>query len=169
MIASQRCLHKNAGADGLCAGCRSPLTPDWAAVGQGLHASQTAWPVASMGVAAGPTIARSPLETANPTQTGSAGLALPRVATSYERAPLAPSAPSGVPSSQRDSAPRICQRMTNGKHFELAVRASYLIGRRDSSDTKSAWVVGESAKAGGRVRPASPLQRNTPMIVRSVV
>jgi hypothetical protein len=70
MIASQRCLHKNAAADGICAGCGSSLTPDWTAVGQGLHGSQTAWPVASMGVAAGPTIVRSPTRDGEPGANG---------------------------------------------------------------------------------------------------
>ncbi len=129
MIVCQRCLHKNADAVGVCTNCGSPLTPDWAAGGQGLLGSQTAWPVAPMGEAAGPTIAHSPLEAVNPAQTVSARTGLPPIDTSYERAPSAPGASAG----ERDAAPRLRLRMTNGKHFELAGRTSYLIGRRDSS------------------------------------
>jgi hypothetical protein len=105
------------------------LTPDWAAGGQGQLGGQTAWPVAPMGEAAGPTIARSPIEAAYLAQTVSARMGLPPIDTGYEQASSAPVASAG----ERAAAPRLRLRMTNGKHFELAGRTSYLIGRRDSS------------------------------------
>jgi hypothetical protein len=156
MIVCQRCLHKNADADGICARCGSPLTPDWAAVGQGLQGSQTAWPVAPLGAAASPTIARSQLETANPAQAVSAGLVQPPVDTRYERAPMLPRAPSDVSSRQRDIAPRIRLRTTNGKHFELAGRASYLIGRRDSSGLMPDVDLGDFDGAAGGSAAGTP-------------
>jgi pSer/pThr/pTyr-binding forkhead associated (FHA) protein len=64
-------------------------------------------------------------------------MAPPPIDTGYERSPLVPSAPfdmpAGVPSGHRDIAPRLRLRKANGTYFELAGRATYLIGRRDSS------------------------------------